>query len=298
MLPDPDAEPLIPFWGESWRRWFQGRGAVLATMHQKEAVIAPVLQTTLAISVQVLPDFNTDAFGTFTRDVPRPGSQREAARRKAEAALARCDRTLAIASEGAFFPHPMMPWLACDRELILLLDREHHLEVVAEALSTDTNYAHCTASSVEAALSFATSVGFPEHGLVAMTAADDYTLLFKGIRTEAALINAIEQILAQQGTAHLETDMRAMHNPSRMRVIEQAAHQLVARLQQCCPECDCPGFERVERRPGLPCEWCQAPTPLVQQDIYQCQQCRHQAGVDFPAGIRAADPAQCGFCNP
>jgi hypothetical protein len=267
-------------------------------MHQKEAVIAPVLQTALEISVQVLSDFNTDAFGTFTRDVPRPGSQRETARRKAQAALAQSGHTLAIASEGAFFPHPAMPWVACDRELILLLDGQHNLEVIGEVLSTQTNYAHATVQSEKAAMAFAQSIGFPEHGLVAMASADDPTLLFKGLRSEADLMSAVEQILAQQGSAHLETDMRALHNPTRMGVIEQATHQLVKLLQQCCPQCDYPGFEVVQQVPGLPCEWCQSPTALVKADVYQCQHCRHQARVNFPEGMRAASPAQCGFCNP
>jgi hypothetical protein len=66
---------------------FTNRVAVLATMHQKERVIAPILEENLGIKVIVPENFNTDAFGTFTREIKRPGNQIEVARLKAEKAL-------------------------------------------------------------------------------------------------------------------------------------------------------------------------------------------------------------------
>jgi len=59
----------------NYRQLFSDRLAVLATMHQKERVIAPLLERELGIKVIVPPDFNTDIFGTFTREVKRPGTQ-------------------------------------------------------------------------------------------------------------------------------------------------------------------------------------------------------------------------------
>lgn len=55
-------------------------------MHQKEKVIAPLLEQELCIKVIVPQDFNTDIFGTFTRDVKRPGTQIATAKLKAEKA--------------------------------------------------------------------------------------------------------------------------------------------------------------------------------------------------------------------
>jgi hypothetical protein len=80
---------------------FANRVGVLATMHQKERVMAPLLEKELGIKVIVPPNFNTDSFGTFTREIKRPGDQLETARLKAEKALLLTGETLAFASEGA-----------------------------------------------------------------------------------------------------------------------------------------------------------------------------------------------------
>ncbi|NJO76772.1 MAG: hypothetical protein HC833_25390 [Leptolyngbyaceae cyanobacterium RM1_406_9] len=107
-------------------------------MHRKEQAIAPILEQHLGVQVIVPEGFNTDEFGTFTRDIERSGDQRNAARLKAERAMALTGLTLAIASEGSFGPHPAMPFVACDQEIVLLSDRTHHLEIVGQAISTET----------------------------------------------------------------------------------------------------------------------------------------------------------------
>jgi hypothetical protein len=89
---------------------FHNKTGVLATMHQKEQVIAPILEH-LGIKIVVPQGLNTDEFGTFSRDIKRPGDQLQAARLKAERAMALTGLTLAFASEGSFGPHPSIPYL-------------------------------------------------------------------------------------------------------------------------------------------------------------------------------------------
>ncbi|MEG4323680.1 MULTISPECIES: DUF6671 family protein, partial [unclassified Microcoleus] len=96
------------------------RTAVLATMHHKERVMAPILERELGVRISVPRELDTDAFGTFTREVKRLGTQIEAARQKAEKALEVAGETLAFASEGTFGPHPMMPYLPANREIVIL----------------------------------------------------------------------------------------------------------------------------------------------------------------------------------
>ncbi|MBC1225360.1 hypothetical protein GNF09_37015, partial [Nostoc sp. UCD120] len=93
---------------------FNERLVVLATMHQKEKVIAPLLEQELGIKIIVPQDFNTDIFGTFTREVERPGTQIAAAKLKAEKALELTQENLAVASEGSFTPHPFVPYIYCN----------------------------------------------------------------------------------------------------------------------------------------------------------------------------------------
>jgi hypothetical protein len=102
---------------------FTGRTLVLATMHGKESVILPPLEARLGVRGVVAPGLNTDQFGTFTGEIPREGSPLEAARRKVLAALDATGARLGVASEGSFGPHPAIPFLAADVELLLLVDR-------------------------------------------------------------------------------------------------------------------------------------------------------------------------------
>ncbi|MEM9121205.1 MAG: DUF6671 family protein [Cyanobacteria bacterium P01_F01_bin.56] len=206
---------------------FAGRMAVIATMHHKEHAIAPRLAAALGVTTHVPPDFNTDRFGTFTRDVERPADQLVTARGKAQAALQQTGESLAITSEGSFGPHPDIPFVPCDRELVLLLDLEHNLEIVGQVVSTHTNYRSQTIHSVDEALAFAETVGLPEHGLVVMPSAKGVTTsqITKELITDFELTTAVKTALAESatGTVHIETDMRAHLNPTRMQIIGEAA---------------------------------------------------------------------------
>ncbi|MCU0535346.1 MAG: hypothetical protein MUD14_15770 [Hydrococcus sp. Prado102] len=281
---------------------FVDRVAVLATMHQKERAIAPLLETELGIKVIVPSQFDTDCFGTFTREIKRIGTQIEAARLKAQQVLELTGETIAIASEGSFHPHPAFPFISCDREIILLLDKDNDLEIIGQELSTDTNHSHTQVSTLEEALEFAEKIGFPKHGLVVMSSknATDREEIFKGIITEKKLVKSVEKCLRKSSTGviHLETDMRAMYNPTRMKVIEKATQNLIEKLNSFCPQCSAPGFDVVSRSPGLPCGWCSSPTSLIKVAIYQCQKCNYKQEVLFPDGLEIADPAYCQYCNP
>ncbi|NJM96014.1 MAG: hypothetical protein HC800_01270 [Phormidesmis sp. RL_2_1] len=288
--------------------FFANRVAVIATMHHKEQAIAPLVESALGVKTLVPTDFNTDAFGTFTRETKRPADQLMTARLKAEAAMKLTGTTLAIASEGSFGPHPQIPFVACNRELVVLCDHQHQLEIVGEVLSNETNFQSQTVRSAQEALAFAQSIGFPEHGVVVMQAsqAEPQTAIAKGITTEADLVQAVNLALDQslalepalQGKVHLETDMRALYNPTRMNAIAQATQDLLAKISQPCPHCHYPGFTIVQRRPGLPCNLCGAATLLTLSVLYRCQHCQFQQEQPFPDSVQFADPARCFYCNP
>ncbi len=283
-------------------RLLSDRVIVLATMHAKEQAIAPILAQELGVDVIVPSDFNTDQFGTFTRDVNRPGDQLVTARAKAQRAMELLGKTVGIASEGSFGPHPAFPWVAANRELVLLLDQQQGLELVGDVLVTETNYRHTQVRTMAEAMEFAQRVQFPSHGLVVMSSATthDPQQMMKGITTETQLAEAIAQLLPHSptGSVHLETDMRAMMNPTRMAAIAKATQELVRKLRQCCPQCNYPGFDVVERRPGLRCAQCHLPTPLIRVAVHGCQQCGHQQELLFPDGQELADPLHCSYCNP
>lgn len=282
--------------------WFVDRTAVIATMHKKEQVISPILERELGVKAIVPSDFDSDKFGTFTREIKRLGTQIEAAKFKAEQALNITGETLAISSEGTFGPHPFVPYVSCNREIVLLLDKKHDIEIIGEEFSTETNHCHQVVKTVEEAFEFAQRIGFPEHGLVVMfeEIPKDSSQIIKGINSEEKLREAVSLLLKKSpnGKVHLETDMRALYNPTRMQNIAKATLNLVDKINSLCPNCDFPGFSITDRKSGLPCALCNMPTGLTLANIYQCQKCGFQKEILFPDGIKQVDPSQCMYCNP
>lgn len=278
--------------------FFAERVGVIATMHHKEKVIAPLLKQKLGVKTIVPTNFNTDIFGTFTREIKRQGTQIEAARLKAEKALLITNETLAFASEGTFGPHPVLSYLPCNREIVLLLDKANNLEVIGQELSTETNYNQQIIKTLEDAYNFASKVGFPEHGLIVRIDTSVKEII-KGITTEKDLVEAVESALTKSpNSVQLETDMRAMYNPTRMKNIEKATCNLIQKLQQLCPNCNYPGFDVAETKKGLPCAICNLPTTQILAEIYQCKNCNFRQELLFPSSVEKADPAQCIYCNP
>jgi hypothetical protein len=278
----------------------RNRFAVLATMHRKEQVIAPLLEQELGLQITVPPDLNTDVFGTFTRDVKRLGTQIEAARAKAAKVIELTGEPLALASEGSFGPHPLVPYLATNCEIVLLLDQSYGLELIGQAFSTETNYRHQLVESLQEAYQFAQKVGFPEHGLVVIGGdlLMEGSQIIKGITCADQLTDAFQVARRNSQKVHLETDMRALYNPSRMKVIRQATQDLLRKIAQTCPQCSWPGFDIVERKPGLPCTLCHQPTQLTRSALYRCQHCEFSQEELFPDGRNTAEPGECEYCNP
>ncbi|BAY23382.1 hypothetical protein NIES2100_31470 [Calothrix sp. NIES-2100] len=281
---------------------FSNRVAILATMHQKQQAIAPILEPELGIKILVPTDFNTDIFGTFTREIERPGTQIAAAKLKATKALELTGEKLAIASEGSFAPHPYIPYIYSNREIVILLDIENDLELIGEELSLETNFSHQVAENIQQAYDFAIKVGFPEHGLVIsyQQIVKDSSEIIKGITTEEKLIEAWNWAMnnSPDGKVYLETDMRALYNPTRMKNIAKATYNLLSKIKHHCPQCNIPGFDITQRITGLPCAICGMPTSLVHSVIYQCQKCSYSQEKLFPNGKEFADPSQCMYCNP
>ncbi|ACK65083.1 conserved hypothetical protein [Rippkaea orientalis PCC 8801] len=284
------------------KSWFENRVCLVATMHKKEQVISPPIEQELGVKVVVPQAFNTDNFGTFTREIKRLGTQLEAARLKAQKALEMTGESLVITSEGSFFPHPTLPYAACDRELIFFFDQVNQIEIVAQEISLETNYSHASIRTIDEGLQFAQKVDFPSHGLIVMpnSEAEKNDPIFKGIVTENDLFNAIKTVLefSPKKIVHIETDMRAMYNPTRMKVIAKATQNLIDKIFNTCPNCHCPGFDVVEHKSGLPCGLCGFPTDLIHSEIYRCQKCQLQQIKSFPNGQKSADPMYCNYCNP
>lgn len=277
---------------------FRGRKLLIATKHKKEAVLAPQLQQAWGVECMVAEGFDTDTLGTFTGETERLADPITTVRSKCLKAMELYDCDLGIASEGSFGSHPAGFFLNADEEILILVDKKNNLEILAKELSTETNFEGKEIRSIEQLKSFAERAMFPSHGLILRAQQNSCDAIVKGITDWEQLTTTFYQLLKKCGAAYVETDMRAMYNPTRMTVIEKAALKLVETVKCQCDDCGTPGFRITEAKPGLPCEWCNFPTQSTLSYIYKCQKCSFSKEVKYPHKKLAEDPMYCNFCNP
>ena len=279
-------------------RHYRDRRVALLTQHGKERIVAPVLGVALGCLIERVDGYDTDLLGTFTRDIPRAGTQIEAARRKARLGMELSGLPLGMASEGSFGPDPVVGLLPWNLELLVWIDDELNLEILGRA-SGKGNYAHLLADDWNAARDFAQQWGFPGHHMVVRPEGQDDPRMRKGICEWAELEASFKRARAQSssGRVFLEIDVRAHANPSRQEMIQRAAQDLAARLGSLCPACAAPGFWLIERLGGLPCEDCCEPTQEALTDIIGCVSCGERR-YRQSTHRKSADPSRCSFCNP
>lgn len=277
---------------------YRGKQVALLTQHGKEHVIAQVLDIALGCRVERVAGYDTDLLGTFARDIPRAGTQVEAARKKARIGMELARLPLGLASEGSFGPDPFTGMFSWNVEILVWIDNERGLEIVAMSQGK-TNLAHELTAKWEKAEAFAKQSGFPEHHLVIRPKGENDPRIRKGIAQWNDLKEAFQWALdtSENGYAFIETDMRAHANPTRMNIIRMASEELSKKLSSFCPACGVPGYWIVERITGLPCNRCGQPTRETRAEVHGCIKCTHKVTIER-TDKAYADPGHCDSCNP
>ena len=275
---------------------FEGRPLCVATMHQKEKVVEPIFNSMLGVTCFVPSSLNTDQFGTFSGEISRTLSPLNAAAAKCDLAhqLTGCD--LVLANEGSFGPHPSLFFIPSNEELMLLRDYKNNLSIWTTVLSTNTNYNSIEITNDNQLMDFAKSIGFPSHGIILLS--DDRTQIKKDFRTLEETKHALTDLLQIHRSCIVETDMRAMNNPTRMKVIEELTYKLVQKINSVCPSCNAPGFDVIRINTGLPCMACKSATSSTLSLVKGCLTCSHEVLIEFPNNKREEDPMHCNYCNP
>lgn len=272
------------------------RKLIIATMHHKEQVIAPLFEA-IDFEIAVAP-INTDLLGTFSGEVERTLSPIEAALAKCKLAIEQTGISCAVASEGSFGPHPQYYWLPANEEFVVFLDTENDIQLIGKILTTETNFNGTVCHSMQDVQSFIDKALFPSHAVIIKKSKDDFTEIKKGIQSGEELFEVVTHWLDKYGSVYLETDMRAMHNPTRMKAIEKAAENLIEKYNRKCLSCQAPGFDVTEVIRGLPCAACGLPTSVTMAYVYSCKKCNYTEEKKYPKGIKLADPQFCQMCNP
>jgi hypothetical protein len=277
---------------------FRNRKTIIATKHQKEQVIAPILERELGVNCFTDKTFDTDVLGTFTGEVERVLDPISTVREKCLSAMRANNCDLGIASEGSFGPHPTAGFIHANDELLIFIDTKHNLEITVRELSTFTNFNGKQIKTQEELFEFADQVGFPSHGLILKKSKNENKDIHKGITHIDVLKKSFNYFFSTYHSVYVETDMRAMYNPTRMSVIEKATQKLAQKIKSTCPKCKTPGFGITEAKKGLECNLCGLPTNSTLSFIYTCQQCEFKKEEMYPNKKTTEDPTYCNYCNP
>lgn len=278
--------------------FFENRTLVIATMHKKEEVIAPIFETELGVSCSIVKNVNTDTLGTFSGEVERNADPVSTVRAKCLLAMKESGADLVVASEGSFGAHPEIFFAKANEEIVMLLDIKNGLEITGKILTTETNFDGKAVSDWRELKAFAESVFFPTHGLIIREHQNGVSGIIKGIRDWQTLESTFNDFMASYGSAWVETDMRAMHNPTRMQAIRLATEQLIENIKSLCPVCETPGFAVHETKAGLPCSLCKSPTRSIKNLHYNCSYCGFSEDRARTDGRLSEDPMYCDVCNP
>lgn len=263
----------------------------LLTQHAKQGAVEAPLRGA-GFVVETISSFDTDTLGTFTGEVGRKGSQLDAATAKAKLAAQLSGQRYGLGSEGSFGPDPHIGLTAWASEVLAWWDADTQRLIHAVVQGPETNYEQTTAATCDEARIFATSVGFPEHGVI--VGKPGQAFFRKDIHDWQALEQQVRGALAQ-GPVWLETDMRAHRNPTRMAMIRRAAEQLAGLLQSHCPACQSIGFGEVSPIYGATCEACGTATTALKAKVTRCTVCAHAVEETVRKTVPAA---RCPYCNP
>lgn len=277
---------------------FKGRNLLIATKHHKEIIIAPIFEKELEVVCFTSAIFDTDSLGTFSGEVERKDDALTTLRNKCIGAsnANKCD--LVLASEGSFGAHPSIFFAHANEEIVMLKDFKNDLEIVAKEISLETNFNGKIISTQSELMTFAEQVNFPSHGIILKPGEKNYSKIHKGIVSKDHLIQYFHELKNEFHSVYAETDMRAMFNPTRMKVIEKATQKLIEKINNFCPNCNTPGFDIVSAQAGLPCENCSLPTRSTLSYLFQCKKCNFVEKQLYPRGIKFEDPTYCDNCNP
>ncbi|CAN5511040.1 hypothetical protein BH10BAC4_BH10BAC4_23480 [soil metagenome] len=165
-------------------------------------------------------------------------------------------------------------------------------------MTTETNFDGQTVFDHQQMVNFANRVCFPSHGLIIRKSREDQDRIVKGVTDWNHLNVTVKFYLETFGSAYLETDMRALYNPTRMKCIERATVELINKARICCPRCGTPGLDVVESFPGLPCRICHSPTRSLIKQLLRCQVCAFKMEKLFPHCKEYEEPNFCDYCNP
>jgi len=278
--------------------YFRGKVLHIVSRHQKQQYIEPVLAGHLGFVCKTVSEVDTDLLGTFSGEIARALSPLACAREKCKRANEYVSDGYLLASEGSFGPHPTLGWVTAGEEWFLFYDIAESAELIVRDITLDTCFWREAIFNEQQCLDFLQKVGFPNQRVIVKSSQEQPEIIFKNGSTSEEIVQNMHYLLKEKGNCYIETDMRAMFNPTRQQHLAKLAQILADKLNSICPVCGWYGFSVTSVERGLPCSWCGMPTNSVLNEIYSCKRCEWQQNNKYPKGIQQEDPQYCNQCNP
>lgn len=271
---------------------------VLTSKHKKLNQIKPAFDKFFDCELFEL-SLDTDQLGTFSGEIERTASPHDMAIKKARLGMNETGLSIGIASEGSVGPDPIFPFIYSDVEHLVLVDDLHGIVISETYRSFEITFASEKVAPGEDLASFIAKADFPNHGLIVRPNTQIKSNCIKGISNLQDLTDAItiSSKLSPDELVVIESDLRAMHSPSRQANIEKVANLLALKASQLCPKCHTPGWGRVGYEKGLICSECGLENEsALRQEILGCPKCQHSdLGKVIALNL---EPAKCSYCNP
>jgi len=270
----------------------------LTTKHDKLRLIKAAFDEYVGCELFEV-NLDTDQLGTFSGEIERHAPPHETAIHKARLGMRETGSLIGIASEGSVGPDPVVPFIHSNIEHLVLVDDQNGIVISEIHRSFEITAATITAAPDQDLTSFLEKADFPNHALIVRPNTQTKSNCIKGVNDLEQLQEAIaiSSKLSPNGFVVIESDLRAMHSPSRQRNIEEVATLLAKRVSQLCPNCQMPGWGRVGYEKGLNCSECELENPdAIRQEKLGCVKCDH---IELGKVISSTlNPAHCNFCNP
>ena len=269
----------------------------LVTKHGKLAQIAPAFEALTEFEL-VVAEVDTDLFGTFSGEVPRTLSPKDAAIAKARAGAEALGLEFGLASEGSIGAHPQFPFVNSNQEVLALVCLSRGFSVVETFTSTDIVAKSKIVTSIESLTDLADGFDLPNHAVIVSARFGQEQQIEKGIQDSGELVALVTELLERGAKeVRVESDFRAMLSPSRQRNIAKCAERLAARIASRCPSCNEIGWGRIGFEYGLPCGDCFEPVAsAAHSEKFGCVACDYTETVSL--GLETIEASRCDFCNP
>lgn len=265
----------------------------IATKHNKDQLLGLLFYQELDWHMELV-EFDTDSLGTFSPEVKRVLSPRDAALAKARIALEQSEADYGLGSEGSIHPHPYLPLISLDTEVLALVDRAGFELVVTHTSHEIVAVNRVLDSNVELE-TLAQLADMPNHAVIVRSS--DGSFVAKGIRELEELRGVLAGKAKGIENLILESDFRAMSSPSRSKNIMECARKLIQRFNSSCPSCEGPGWGVTGFDYGVPCADCGTVNhESVKCEILGCPSCSFTLTGEIIA--ETIPPSQCVFCNP